>query len=90
MSNPNEDFFSSCTPYIDTIMDSVEEILNRNNIHYETEKNNVEILIPDSTKTRDEIQDLIERSLEIPKMITAVLLSIKEAKNTIFIRLQLK
>lgn len=90
MSNPNEDLFSSCTPYIDTIMDSVEEILNRNNIHYETEKNNVEILIPDSTKTRDEIQDLIERSLEIPKMITAVLLSIKEAKNTIFIRLQLK
>ena len=90
MSNPNEAFFSSCTPYIDTIMDSVEEILNRNNIHYETEKNNVEILILDSTKTRDEIQDLIERSLEIPKMITAVLLSIKEAKNTIFIRLQLK
>lgn len=90
MSNPNEALFSSCTPYIDTIMDSVEEILNRNNIHYETEKNNVEILIPDSTKTRNEIQDLIERSLEIPKMITAVLLSIKEAKNTIFIRLQLK
>lgn len=90
MSNISENLFSSCAPYIDTIMDSVEEILNQNNIHYETEKNNDEILIPGSTKTRDEIQDLIESSLDIPKMIAAVLLSIKEAKNTIFIRLQLK
>ena len=81
---------AECKKYSENIIPQIICILDQNLFHYTVDESMSEIIIPDSDTPRDKIQDLIESSLDIPKVITGMLIQVKEAKNKIFIRLVLK
>ena len=87
MGKLNSDLME-CKKYSENIMNDVAAILDQENIEFTSDSSNTELTIHNCEKTRDEIQDLIESSLEIPKMITAMLIMIKKTQNLIFIRLK--
>ena len=77
-----------CKRYVDTIMPDVLKILDYNAIWYIVDSKNTEITINECPMTKDELEILIESSLDIPKIVSSILLKYKEAKGKIFIRLQ--
>ncbi|HAU84550.1 MAG TPA: hypothetical protein DCW90_03275 [Lachnospiraceae bacterium] len=81
---------AECKKYSENIIPQIIYILDQNSFHFIVDESMSEIIIPDSDTPRDKIQDLIESSLDIPKVITGMLIQVKEAKNKIFIRLVLK
>lgn len=80
----------SCKEYADVIMDDVIDILDSKSIVYHVCNNKTEIIIKDSEQTQNEVIDMIECALEIPKIITSMLLDIKAGGPDIFIRLRYK
>lgn len=79
-----------CKEYVDTIMSDVVSVFDQNSIIYQIRNGGSEIFIKGSDRTIDELRNLIESSLEIPKIITSMLLTIKAAGKDIFIRLNYK
>lgn len=79
-----------CKKYSENIIPQIVCILDDHGFQYTVDESMTEIIIPDSDIPRDKIQDLIESSLDIPKIITGMLIQVKEAKKKIFIRLALK
>lgn len=79
-----------CKDYIKNIIPDTMIVLDQASVNYRCCNGNTEIVLSNSEKTVDEIRDLIESSLEIPKIITSMLLDIKTGGANIFIRLRYK
>ena len=81
-----------CKKYSENIMNEIADALDKENLDYISDSSNTEIVIPNCEMSKDEVQNLIEGSLDIPKIVTAMLIMIKktEKKNSVFIRLKRK
>ena len=91
MENLNTDLIE-CKKYSENIMNEIADVLDKENLDYISDSSNTEIVIPNCEMSKDEVQNLIESSLDIPKIVTAMLIMIKktEKKNSVFIRLKRK
>lgn len=79
-----------CEEYADSIICNVISVLDRNSVYYQILSGGSELFLKNSDRTTDEIRNLIENSLEIPKIVTSMLLTIKSVEKGIFIRLNYK
>ena len=91
LENLNTDLME-CKKYSENIMNEIADVLDKENLDYISDSSNTEIVIPNCEMSKDEVQNLIEDSLDIPKIVTAMLIMIKktEKKNSVFIRLKRK